>query len=283
MIHFTQQAAREQAPLADSPFHHWQTENGEVVALFYRVPDGYLLRFPGRGDFNVETHTRAVACIPVPNVSHQMITAVYQNQVLPLLLSNDGALILHASTVSIGEVAVGFLGKSGRGKSTLAAAFARAGYPFLSDDGLSLEPIGATYMAKPHRPHVRLWDDSNVAVLDGCESDAASEWLEKTFIESGPALPFETRTLPLAALCFLDDGRGDAVIERQMEPAQALLELIRHSFILNVDDPAHIQTQFDQLSKLANAVPCFTLDYPRRYAALPRVIEKVIELAQIGG
>ncbi len=283
MVNFEQQPARPQDPISETPFHYWQTETGEVAAMFYRMPSGYRLRFPHRADFILASDARSVTCFPVPGVSRQMIIAVYQNQVMPLLQSHDGDLILHASTVSIGTAAIGFLGKSGRGKSTLAAAFARAGYPFLSDDGLSLELVGGVYMAKPNRPNMRLWADSNGAVLDGDGPGEGSERYQKTFVNSGPSLPFEAQSRPLVVLYILGEGHSEGVTEQRLDPARALLELIKHAFILDVDRNAQVQAQFDQLAKLANAVPCFTLDYPRRYEALPSVIEKVIARAQNGG
>ena len=54
--------------------------------------------------------------------------------VLGLLLRFRGITCLHASAVAIGGSVIAFVGAEGAGKSTTAAAFARAGYAAVSDD-----------------------------------------------------------------------------------------------------------------------------------------------------
>jgi hypothetical protein len=60
---------------------------------------------------------------------------------------------------------VAFLGESGRGKSTLAASFATEGTRFLTDDGLLLEWVGGHCMIVPSHPSIRLWEDSQEALI----------------------------------------------------------------------------------------------------------------------
>ena len=166
MAGFEQQSARPQATLTSKPYHQWETPDGDIVSMFYRVPGGYMLRFPNRADFTIAIEDWTVSCVPVPNVLQEVLSSLYFNQVMPLLDSCDGALVLHASAVSGDGVALAFLGPSGRGKSTLAAGFARHGHPFLTDDGLWLEQEGPFYFARPNRPNFRLWRS--------CKTDRAS-------------------------------------------------------------------------------------------------------------
>jgi hypothetical protein len=69
----------------------------------------------------------------------------------------------HASGVEI-RGHRGFLGEAGRGKSTLAAAFARRGYRILTDDCLHLSPSAGGYRVRPWSSGIRLWQDSIEAV-----------------------------------------------------------------------------------------------------------------------
>ena len=59
----------------------------------------------------------------------------------PLLLffSPQGYLVLHASAVVQDHKATAFLGPPGYGKSTIAAAMNRWGYPFITDDILAVK------------------------------------------------------------------------------------------------------------------------------------------------
>ena len=80
--------------------------------------------------------------------------------VLPMALSRQGRLVLHASAVEIDGAALVFVGLSGRGKSTLATSFALQGHALVVDDGLLLEPSAHGWMALPGEAAVRLRRDS---------------------------------------------------------------------------------------------------------------------------
>jgi hypothetical protein len=131
--------ARPQPPPEHPPLHEWAFPDGTLWTQFYRTQTGYLLRFPDLADFEVSADGRVVEGWPAPGVTEDTAQHLYLNQVLPLALSKQGKLVFHASAVEIHGVAVAFMGASGKGKSTLAAGFASAGYRFLTDDGLMVE------------------------------------------------------------------------------------------------------------------------------------------------
>ena len=202
-----EEPAREQSPLPESDFARWRSLDGEVLATFHREPDGYLVRFLDRADFSIALEAGVVTCWPVPG-SSRPVRDLYLNQVLPMLQGHGGELVIHASGVAIGGGAVAFVAATGRGKSTLAAAFARAGMPFLSDDGLRLSASGGRYFASPNRPSVRLWRDSEAVVVLGEAAPDETDEDDKSRVEAGERLPFQSEPLPLRAMYFL--GPGDA-------------------------------------------------------------------------
>ncbi|MEE9415070.1 MAG: hypothetical protein V3V01_07290 [Acidimicrobiales bacterium] len=55
-------------------------------------------------------------------------------QLIPLVSATLGRLVLHAGGNDLGEGSLLFVGQSGRGKSTLALALSRLGYPRIADD-----------------------------------------------------------------------------------------------------------------------------------------------------
>lgn len=282
MAGFQRNSARIQEPLAATPYRHLETPGGDIAAIFYRNPGGYILRFPNRADFAVSIEGPTVTCTPVPNVSQEVVTSLYFNQVLPLLDSSAGALVLHASAVSVAGVALAFLGPSGRGKSTLAASFARNGYPFLTDDGLWLEQNGQDFAARPNRPGFRLWPDSGNAILANGTAELPSDWSVKNHIASSTALPFQKCPLPLQTMYVLGEVRSEHAVFECLKPTAALTELLKYAFILDIDDRPRLKAHFDRLAQLAEVIPCFSLDYPRRYEALPEVIADVVEHTQSG-
>jgi hypothetical protein len=281
MMHFRQEAARPQSLRADPPFHFWEAQ-GAVIAQFHRIPDGFLLRFIGRADFAVDFTSETVTCFPVPGVSAAMIAALRHNQVAPLLLNHSGKLVLHAAAIVSNGKAVALSGESGRGKSTLAASFAHQGYPFLTDDGLHLEPTAGGYLAIPSLDSVRLRLDSESALFAPPISAEGQEVLEKSLLPAGLTMPHQSQPVPLQAVYFLGDGKADQVEFGRLAPGEALLELIRHAFMLDVDDRARVRANFERLADLSEAVPIFTLDYPRRFEKLGDVIAAVIAHAQQG-
>ena len=197
------------------------------------------------------------------------------NQLLPMIRGHLGDLIIHASAAAVDGGAVAFVAQTGRGKSTLAAAFARAGMPFLSDDGLCLAAEGGRYLASPNRSSFRLWLDSEAEVVLG--KAAPDEWDQdaKSRVEASDSLPFQAEPLPLRAMYFLGPGEAAKPVIVGLTMREALAQLLNHSFFLDAEDRVRMTRHFEALTRLAEAVPSFALDYPRDYALLPDVIAAV--------
>ena len=152
-------------PTGKEPFHVWSFPDGTVWTYFYRNGSDYLLRFPDLADFEVSADGHSVRCWPVPGISEYTVDHLYLNQVLPLVLSRQGKFVFHASAIEAGSGALVFMGESGRGKSTLAASFATHGFRFLTDDGLLVEEANGGYRVLPSHPSIRLWEDSEDALV----------------------------------------------------------------------------------------------------------------------
>ena len=274
MVDFRTRSACVQAPLSTSPFHVWDLPGGASWASFYRRPGGFLLRFPHLADFEISADGNTVVCAPAPDVTDAAIEHLFLNQVLPLALSKRGKLVFHASAVEMPRGAIAFPAPSGRGKSTLAAEFARRGQRFLSDDGLFIGRQAQAFMVEASHPSLRLWQDSKDHLgADACESAPALGYTTKTRLLAGPSLPHCDDPKPLLAAYFLGDGVAEAPQLRRLTEAEALVAWAKNSFLLDVEDRSLISAHFDQLADFANQIPCYALDYPRRYEELPRTIE----------
>lgn len=282
-LHFEQTAPSAQAPRPVKPFDRWITLDGEETSLFYRQSDEYVVRFPDQADFTISLGRRTVTCTPAPDVSDEAILHLYLNQIVPLVMGCDGDPVLHASAVVIDGRAIAFLGPTRRGKSTLAAAFANAGYPFLTDDGLILDRDGEGYWVRPRAPFMRLCSDSEAAILQSAEVRPGSDHC-KSRILAGGEFPFHDEPAPLAAIYLLPEPqqRDRTEILPLSRPA-ALSELLKHSFILDVEDRQRMKDLFHRLAGVVERIDCFALDYPRRYPELPSVLASIIRHAQRGG
>ncbi len=266
---------------ASAFFHEWVLPDGTLWAQFYRTGRGYLLRFAELADFEVSADGRAVSAWPCPGTTKDTLEHLYLNQVLPLALGRQGEQVFHGSAVEAPSGALVFLGASGRGKSTLAASFALAGHRFLSDDALLLAPrAGGTYAVLPSHPSIRLWDDSKDALVGhSADLGPAVQYTAKARLLSGAALAFCNQERPLRRMYFLEAGDATQVQCAPMSPAEALMGLVGHSFLLDIEGRESLSTHFSQVAALAELPVFFRLDYPRAFAALPTVRQAILEHA----
>lgn len=277
---FIVRAPQIQAQADIGPFHEWAFPNGTLWTRFFHTDTGYLLRFPNLADFTVSPDGREVVANPVPGLSRQTIEHLYQNQVLPLALSRQFKLVLHASAIEIENFAVAFMGASGQGKSTLAAHFSTRGNRFLTDDGLQLEKGEDGYLIQPSHPSIRLWEDSSAALIPETTAAApAVDYTPKSRFLADDEVAYCDEPRPLHALYFLGEGSTNAVSIEPISGRDAMIELVKNCFLLDIEEREMLMHHFGQLSELARIPMFFRLDYPRRYEWLPQVRDVVIRHA----
>lgn len=265
-------------PVLPTPYNRWTLANTGDWASFHRADGGFVVRFPGLADFFIDADGRSAACRPCPGLPAATREHLFLNQVWPLMLSRQGKLVFHASAVEDGPGALAFLAASGRGKSTLAAAFAVGGAPYLSDDGLAITRRRGVHMAHPGHPSIRLWDDSRAALLDGEVTTAEGvSYTSKARILSAAGLAYDGEPRPLAAAFFLGEGAATEIELRRLSGAEAVAAWVSHAFILDTEDAAGLDEHFRDVALLAERVPSHRLDYPRRYDALGPVRAAILE------
>lgn len=270
--------AAPQEPVPSRPIHRIVSPGGRPWTLVHRESAGYRLRFPGLADFTVAADGARARCRPVEDTSRAVCEHLFLNQVRPLLLSHQGHLVFHASAVAAQGGAIAFLGASGRGKSTLAAAFATAGHPFLTDEDLVLDLRPSGYRVQASHPSLRLWDDSRRALLGNRgRAVAALPFTGKARLASGTALPHGSRPKRLLCAYVLGAGRARQPTIRPIAANASMKEWLRNAFLLDPSDRTRLGAHFRHTADLAARVACFRLDFPRRFAVLRRVRQCVLE------
>jgi hypothetical protein len=273
-------APREQ-PARDpaDAFRAWNAPDDTHWLLFFRSARGYLLRFPGLADFELSADGSHVDAWPAPGASAEMFDHLYLNQVVPLAISRQGKLVLHAAAVEIDGGAAVFAAPTGRGKSTLAASFALDGHRFLTDDGLQLEwNDNNGLMATPSHPSVRLLRDSQNALLgDRMPIESARDHRDKARILAGPALPFCDQPRRVRAIYFLGAETPAVPAIVRLQPARALMALVSHSFLLDIEEREMLATHFAEISRIAQLPLHYDLNYSRHFDGLPQVRQAVTE------
>lgn len=220
------------------------------------LPGPGLLRF-SYSDGNVivmdDSGTRIWAVGPTSIAELGMVLV---GPALGYLARLRGLLCLHASAIAVGDSAVALVGPSGSGKSSTAAAFAKLGYPVLTDDKLVLLPREGSFQAQPSYPSVRLWPDSVEALFGHADGlPRVSPEGDKRLLrlqERGDS--FQAAPLPLAAIYFLGERSEDCSIE-PLAPQEGLMELISDLRVADLLGPERRRAEFAGLGRVANSVP----------------------------
>ena len=280
-IDFQLQPWQAQGLIAVPAFHVWPAQPGGAVVEFYRVGDQYVVRYPSVADFYIDEDGLSVHCLPASDEVQWQ--AVYEQQVVPLVLAQRGAHVYHGGAVAIDGGAVAFVGRSGMGKSTLVTAFATRGYAFFADDCLLLEEGGPTGVrVRPQAPSIRLWSDSLTAVAPaGCDIQRAPG-SPKPRLLAGAAIPHATESLPLRRVYVLGEGASGEPLVVPLSPADAVIGLASNRFVLDIKDRGRLAANLRWAARMVAGIPACLLDYPRRYDALDAVVAAVVADAARG-
>lgn len=141
--------------------------DGMAPVLLYRRPEAAAvrLRYADGTTFDLAEDGSSL-CSYTPSAATLADTLTYlYGPVLALALRMRGVLALHASGVLVDGRAVLLVGGNGAGKSTTAAACARAGLTVLSDDVVALRERDGQWWAFPGYDHLRLWPESEVGLF----------------------------------------------------------------------------------------------------------------------
>lgn len=175
---------------------------------------------------------------------------------IAIALRQRGLLVLHASCVNVANQAIAFMGDSGWGKSTLAAAFHHQGNPILTDDVMAIQFGGPVPLVEPGFPQIKLWPDAadsfghkpgqlppiglNMPKLSYC-------------FDHG----FQQESLPLKQIYVLRKGAQDGPLceIKPLSHQAAFLELITHTReMLGMDGMDIQKAHFHQCTTLLQSV-----------------------------
>ena len=204
----------------------------EIDGDCFATATQYFLRIEGIARYQVN-HGREVlvnveAGAPALNVRAYLLGTVFA-----VLCQQRGLVPLHASAVISDGGVVAFLGRSGQGKSSLAAHLARRGFPVMADDICLIDlESGSDAMVIPTAPWLKLWRDS----LANLGRDTAG--LERVFCEDDKyRLPIDG-VMPwqrIHTLMFLEETPSAAVSMEAVSAVEAvpmLMSLIHNAYVL---------------------------------------------------
>jgi hypothetical protein len=223
-----------------------------------------------------------VTCCPTPDATDAAIAHLWENQIQPLALAHQGHFIFHGSAVALdGESAIAFLGPSGRGKSTLAAAFALRGCPYLTDDVLQVHQDGEACHVIPRPPSLRLWEDARNELLPLPEIGAMrAPSAGKTNAAKNHHIPACTQSRRLRAAFVIAADPEERIDMERLPAGEAAIAWVSNAFTLDTVAPASLRAQFDRVCAMAAAIPTVKLAHPRDWKRLSHLMDEIVATAR---
>ncbi|MBA3757231.1 MAG: hypothetical protein H0X02_13890 [Nitrosomonas sp.] len=186
-------------------------------------------------------------------------TATYLlGPVLGFILRLRGHTCLHASAIAVGDAAIALLGPAGAGKSTTAAAFAKANYPVLSDDVVALSHEGDEFLVQPAYPRLRLWPNSVNTLYGSVDAlpRLTPSWDKRYLDLTLDGYQFHQQPLPLRAIYILQERTKDpAPFVEAVPPGIGLISLVGNTYSTHLLDKTMRANEFRSLDRLLASVP----------------------------
>jgi hypothetical protein len=260
-------------PETGSPYHVWRDGSGYAWLRFFREPAGRRLVFPGVLDVSIDDAARVAVIDPAPRTSAGRVQQLVSHYVLPLL-QGLRHLVLHASAVEVDGRVLAFVGSTGTGKSTLAAALTARGARLVCDD--------AMVIIDGDVPRVLTWDGplrlapaAIEAVIGGAAESYRVIGDGATPKRAVPVPAADDAALPLDTIYLLARGKRAGRIAR-VSPSEAVRCLTQAAFDMTSDHAGGLATTFRRVTALIEHSTVRRLILEREFAALPAIGDRLL-------
>lgn len=256
-----------EVPAADPPDGRVLVTLGPDDAPLYTMVEtpggGYLLRFFGACDVAVSADLGRMVVSRHAGALEGIEAVLTTGAAMAFQLYARGHLVLHASAVQTGDRAVGFVGRSGMGKSTMAALVCSAGaHPLITDDVLRVDVVAGAHVVRLGATELRLRkgaDELSSRFAAGTPTRRTSADARQVLAPAGSARD----GLPLAALVVPLPERGtDELRLERLGGKDALLTLLSFPRLVGVVDPGLTTAQLALTAALVREVPVVAAHVP---------------------
>ena len=210
-----------------------------------------------------------IVFIPALEASEQVTRFYVVGTVMAILLYQRQFLVLHGSVIDIDGEAVIFLGNSGDGKSSTAAALHAAGYKLVNDDVAPITLGDRPAFLQPGFPQIKMSPETANALGYDFESLPLIHPQES---KRGyrPQHNFSRSPLAIKRIYVLDYGAEFA--STPIASSLATMELSRHSrptTLYHRGDALH----FFQCADLVKEQTIYRLQRPKNLKLLPKIAD----------
>ena len=286
-VHFTAAAPWDAAPGAQVRYRSaGRPDAGADALVVDECDEGFVHRYADGATFHLARDASTV-WVTVPAAMPLSGAAVYLiGPVLGFVLRLRGVLCLHASGVVVEGRAVALLGAPGAGKSTAAAAFARAGHPVIADDLVPLRHDGDAWWALPSVDHLRVWPDAAPLLFDEpvMLPRVSPDWDKRRVVLGVAGTAPRADAAPLAAVIVLGP-RASAADAPTLVPATdagVALALVAQTYANYLLDARQRADELAQIGALLQRVPAYRGTIPASRTGLRQFVALVADALATG-
>lgn len=247
-------------PPGEVVLHHASPERPWYTAT--RSDGGYRLRFHGTCDFMLTPDLEEVSLHVVDGADAGVARVLASGAQMAFQLYLRGHAVLHASAVQLGGSVIGFVGRSGMGKSTMAALLCAEGGALVTDDVLRLDPVGDDHLARLGATELRLRKGADTLTERfGADSPHRGRSADGRDLLAPGREPMDARPVGALVVPLPDRGCDELRVDR-VRGGAAAFALMQFPRLLGWRDPRVNAQQFARVSALAAKVPVFTARVP---------------------
>ena len=245
-------------------FREWRLPDEEPWLVAARLPaGGYIVRVPDLADFLIDDAGTRVRVVGGADTQDDTLRHLLLDHILPLVMTNRGELVLHASGVLLAQGAVLFIARSGSGKSTIAAALGAGGARVVADDAIVLRESGEGLLAIGAYSGLRLW--------------TAGESDKRRISPAESSMPFADTPVHVAGIYVLNPSPSASIRIDPLPPRDAVMALVANSYVLDSGDPARLERHLDCAIGCGRAVPVRRLAFPHDADRLDELCRSLLD------
>jgi hypothetical protein len=232
-----------------------------------------IVSFKDVGSFRVRGGTN-IEIWKDPCADDRLIRMFLHGVVSAILLHQRGFLVLHGSCMDIRHRAVGFLGRSGAGKSTMAAALHQRGHDILSEDIVAIEYRDGRSVTYPGIPQLKLTADTITGL------GYSEQFVESLYPVSNEFLYRYDRKMSssecMEMRCIFVVRDADQINIRPLSHLDGFMALMQNSYTAKIIERTHSQaSHFSRCTRLIEKIPICLLERPRDMGKLADVAKCV--------
>ena len=273
VLRFAEGERAPEIPPVDAPgVHVWHDRRGGVVAWGFRHDGQYCMHWPSLATFRFSSDDPNITAFPAPRISLDFVWDTYRRSVLPMALQALGWEALHASAIVCRSGVVAFCAASETGKSTIAFALRRRGYPQWSDDGVVFRTERGVAVTIPLPFEVRLRRPSREIFADAP--------LATRFQGNRCGDQVHVKPAPLSAICVLhriEAAPGTAAVVEGVPRADAFPMVLEHGHVFDPFDIGRRARMIDTYLDVAEQVPVYRAHFAPDPNGLDLLLDDIVE------